>query len=62
MSDEMGQVEEEGIIGGVLIVEDNPAVIDELYLLGKGGESILFRMVLREGFGRMGMRGILVIN
>ena len=36
---EMGQVEEETIIGGVLVVQNNRTVVDELYLLGNCRET-----------------------
>lgn len=58
MADEVGEVEEEGVVRGVLVVEDDPAVIDELDLLGQARETVL----LGQGVGRVRMRGVLVLD
>lgn len=46
MPNEVSKVEEETIIGCVLIIEDYSAIVNELYLLRNGRESIIVFVVL----------------
>lgn len=41
MSNEVSQVEQKTVIGCILIVQNNPTIVDKLYLLGNRRKSIL---------------------
>jgi hypothetical protein len=45
VTDEVGEIEEETVVRCVLVVEHDAAVVDELNLLGQGGEAVLLFIV-----------------
>lgn len=49
MADEVREIEQERVVRCVLVVQHYPAIVDELYLLGKGRKTVLLLILALGG-------------